>query len=302
MNTKMKELADRGDLESLKYIFYDSLDVDPTFVRYEEEYNYCKSIPGLLEAHVELTPFTENQDEWTEAYWASLKTDLLENFSDQRMSHMREVAKVFLAEKIQRILKERAATSTQVAQPERISAANRQPEAKMAQSNKQMPLSKTPKQSRPAERDSKQKTENKGQEINRRGEKGYTKAVSPTVKPILSETGSRSVNTPTAKTQRETETIQKSIKTTMGPKEAAQARDLEAKRRQHQENEKLAARKREEERAARREQLAHTQQQSSGHAKKGSSKNVLGIVVAVVAIVAIIVVLLQQTVVTLPQQ
>ena len=45
MNTEIKKYADSGDIKSLKYIFVDSLDVDPTFVRYEEEYNYCKSIP-----------------------------------------------------------------------------------------------------------------------------------------------------------------------------------------------------------------------------------------------------------------
>ena len=112
MNTEIKKFADSGDIKSLKYIFVDSLDVDPTFVRYEEEYNYCKSIPGLLEPHVELTPFSENKSNWTEEYWTSLKMDLIKNFSDKRMSHMRDVAQVFLADKVQRILAERAANNT----------------------------------------------------------------------------------------------------------------------------------------------------------------------------------------------
>ncbi|MGN8754853.1 hypothetical protein [Blautia sp. HCP3S3_C4] len=112
MNTEIKKFADSGDIKSLKYIFVDSLDVDPTFVRYEEEYNYCKSIPGLLEPHVELTPFSENKANWTEEYWTSLKMDLIKNFSDKRMSHMRDVAQVFLADKVQRILAERATNNT----------------------------------------------------------------------------------------------------------------------------------------------------------------------------------------------
>ena len=112
MNTEIKKFADSGDIKSLKYIFVDSLDVDPTFVRYEEEYNYCKSIPGLLEPHVELTPFSENKANWPEEYWTSLKMDLIKNFSDKRMSHMRDVAQVFLADKVQRILAERAANNT----------------------------------------------------------------------------------------------------------------------------------------------------------------------------------------------
>lgn len=110
MNQEMKRMADSGDLKSLKYIFVDALDVDPTFLRYEEEYNYCKS-KGLLEPHQELTPFIQDPSRWNDAYWARLKQDLLKNFSDRRMSHMREVAKVYLAEKIQRVNSERASSA-----------------------------------------------------------------------------------------------------------------------------------------------------------------------------------------------
>ena len=107
MDKMIKQYADSKDLTSLKYIFVDSLDVDPTFERYEESYNYCKTIPGLLEQHMELTPFVTDPTQWTETYWVKLKMDLKKNFSDQRMSHMRKVAKVLLADKVQRLLKER---------------------------------------------------------------------------------------------------------------------------------------------------------------------------------------------------
>lgn len=108
MDIQMKQYADNGNLKELKYIFVDALDVDPTFVGYEEDYNYCLSIPGLLEPHIELTPFTQDTTLWDESYWVKLKMDLIKNFSHKRMSHMREVAKVFLAEKVERILQERA--------------------------------------------------------------------------------------------------------------------------------------------------------------------------------------------------
>lgn len=111
MDIQIKNYADARDLKSLKYIFVDALDVDPTFVRYEEEYNYCKSIPGLLEPHMELTPFVKDKTRWDENYWTNLKTDLVKNFSDRRMMHMKEVAQVFLAEKVQRILTERDAAA-----------------------------------------------------------------------------------------------------------------------------------------------------------------------------------------------
>lgn len=111
MDKEIKRYADAGDITSLKYIFVDSLDVDPTFEQYEESYNYCKSIPGLLERHEELTPFAHDPAQWTDAYWVKLKMDLKKNFSDQRMGHMREVAKVLMAEKVQRLHKERQAAS-----------------------------------------------------------------------------------------------------------------------------------------------------------------------------------------------
>lgn len=117
MDIQIKKYADNKDLKALKYIFVDALDVDPTFVRYEEEYNYCKSIPGLLEAHIELTPFSFDKSQWNEDYWTNLKMDLIKNFSDRRMMHMREVAKVFLSEKINRILDERSSASAPTVGP-----------------------------------------------------------------------------------------------------------------------------------------------------------------------------------------
>lgn len=106
MNSEVKRYADSHDLKSLKYIFVDSLDVDPTFTGYEEEYNYCRSC-GVLESHIELTPFVYQKSRWNLDYWATLKKDLLKNFSEKRMLHMREVAKTIFAEKIDRINEER---------------------------------------------------------------------------------------------------------------------------------------------------------------------------------------------------
>lgn len=127
MDKKIKQYADARDLTSLKYIFVDSLDVDPTFEQYEESYNYCKSIPGLLEQHMELTPFTYDSAQWTDAYWVNLKVDLEKNFSDRRMSHMREVAKVLMAEKVQRLQRERQETSKPITSPERFTPPTSKP-------------------------------------------------------------------------------------------------------------------------------------------------------------------------------
>lgn len=128
MDIQIKNYADSRNLKELKYIFVDALDVDPTFVWYEEEYNYCKSVPGLLEPHIELTPFIQDKRLWNEDYWTSLKTDLIKNFSDRRMMHMKEVAQVFLAEKVQRLLNERRSAAASAAPVTPPTAPEKNPE------------------------------------------------------------------------------------------------------------------------------------------------------------------------------
>lgn len=113
MHKIVKSYADSGDPKNLKYIFVGCLDVDPTFEDYKEDFEYCRNLPGLLEIHVDLTPFCEEPKEWDEDYWIALKKDLLKNFSVERLEHMQKVAKVFYKEKIRKIQDERRIQSCQ---------------------------------------------------------------------------------------------------------------------------------------------------------------------------------------------
>lgn len=110
MDIETKKLVDKGDFRTLKYLFVDALDVDPTFAQFEDDYRYCRQyVPQLWDSYQELTPLRSDPKEWDEEYWVRLKVDLAKNFADKRLSHMREVAKVVLAEKVRRIQAERAA-------------------------------------------------------------------------------------------------------------------------------------------------------------------------------------------------
>ena len=51
MLAEVKKCADRRDIKGLRYIFVDCLDVDPTFEKYKVDYEYCKKIPGMFDAH-----------------------------------------------------------------------------------------------------------------------------------------------------------------------------------------------------------------------------------------------------------
>lgn len=105
----VKKCIDAGDIKGLRYIFLDSLDVDPTFEKYKEDYNVCKGIEGFFETYTELTALSTVQANWDMDYWVKLKYDQKQNFSERRFEHMIEVAKIVNAEKVERLWEERAA-------------------------------------------------------------------------------------------------------------------------------------------------------------------------------------------------
>lgn len=119
MLAEVKKCIESNDIKGLHYIFVDSLDVDPTFEKYSDDYEYCKKLKGFLEPHVDITPFSSSE-KWNEKYWVQIKMDLMKNFSEKRFSHMREVAKVIYSEKIKRLELER----------ERLSKKNQEAEKK----------------------------------------------------------------------------------------------------------------------------------------------------------------------------
>lgn len=102
------DCCNKKDIKGLRYIFLDSLDVDPTFIKYIKDWNYAKlQCPEFLEQHKELAPFSSDTKDYNTDYWVKIKLDLKKNFSEKRFNHLQKVAKVFYAKKIQRLLKER---------------------------------------------------------------------------------------------------------------------------------------------------------------------------------------------------
>lgn len=110
MHEEVKKAVQTGDVKRLKYIFVDSLDVDPTFENYREDFDYCVK-HNIFENHEVLTKLQKEPSNWTFDYWKSLKKDLTKNFSKKRMEHMIEVAKVIYKEKVDRLKKERNKSS-----------------------------------------------------------------------------------------------------------------------------------------------------------------------------------------------
>ena len=107
MFAQVKKCIDNNDIKGLRYVFYDSLDVDPTFEKYRADYEICKGIQGFFEPYTELMPLSENRGSWDLNYWYSLKRDLEKNFSLKRFEHMRTVATVVFAQKLKQLEEER---------------------------------------------------------------------------------------------------------------------------------------------------------------------------------------------------
>lgn len=107
MDARIKDYADSGNARALKYIFADSLDIDPTFETYADDYEYCKNVNGFIVPYMRLFPLIEDPSEWNESYWARMKVDLINNFSEERFNHMMEVVKVTKKDQIEQIKKQR---------------------------------------------------------------------------------------------------------------------------------------------------------------------------------------------------
>lgn len=111
----IKNYADNHEIEHLRYIFLDSLDVDPTFVVYEKSFDYCiNKIPEMFDQHEDVVyinnkPFTiiNNPSKWNDNYWIQLKKSLKKNYSIKRFNHMKNVAKIIYKDKIIRLHAER---------------------------------------------------------------------------------------------------------------------------------------------------------------------------------------------------
>ncbi len=119
MLTEVKRCADSKDIKGLRYIFADCLDVDPTFAKYESDYEYCKGIPGMFDSYTEMTALTMDESEWDTQYWDNLKADLMKNFAARRFEHMVKVARVVYADKVARLLDEREIQERRIAEKQR---------------------------------------------------------------------------------------------------------------------------------------------------------------------------------------
>ncbi len=159
MHNNVKLAVDNGDTLSLKYTFCDCLDGDPTFEKYQEDYDYCVRNNALFEAHRELHPMVTSHVD--EEYWVQLKNDFMENPSKERLAHMREVAKILYKDRIARIQAERDAAERERRAAEEQKRADAEAKQKAA-AEAQAQQSTTPPPYQPSYTQPPQNTGNEG--------------------------------------------------------------------------------------------------------------------------------------------
>ena len=92
-----------GNLLRVRIMLKDSLIVDPTFAQFNEMLAYARvEIPELLEPYDKGT-LEDNSDKWDKDLMNMELVEIVNNFSQTRIDHLKRVISVVLAEKIRSI-------------------------------------------------------------------------------------------------------------------------------------------------------------------------------------------------------
>lgn len=85
-----KQAVDQKDLDRVKIMLRSSLSNDLTFQSFQEMLTYAlNEFPNLIEPH-DGTEFP-NASVWTKTYASEVREDLMDNFSAERIAHIKEV-------------------------------------------------------------------------------------------------------------------------------------------------------------------------------------------------------------------
>ncbi|WP_223702712.1 hypothetical protein [Sutcliffiella deserti] len=99
LSDKFKEAVMAGDTNRVRIMMKNSLTMDITFRQFQEMLDYSIArIPALIEVH-DGTTF-EGKKNWNGDYASDIKADLMDNFSSERIAHIKEVQRFVHADKV----------------------------------------------------------------------------------------------------------------------------------------------------------------------------------------------------------
>ncbi|MGG3449765.1 hypothetical protein [Domibacillus aminovorans] len=101
ISEQFKVAVQSKEIEKVKIMLKNSLTMDLTFNQFKEMLDYAlKYFPNIIEKH-EGEKF-ESKDNWDKEYASSIKVDLVDNFSAERIEHIKEVQTYVYADEIAR--------------------------------------------------------------------------------------------------------------------------------------------------------------------------------------------------------
>ena len=86
------EAVSEGNVLRIRIMMKDSLLVDPTFRDFDEMEKEAASIKGLYDEH-DGSAFNTNKETWNDEYMNILMVEVVENFSHERIEHLKDVVR-----------------------------------------------------------------------------------------------------------------------------------------------------------------------------------------------------------------
>lgn len=112
ISADFKKAVQLGDEEKVKMMLKNSLTMDLTFNQFKSMLEYTlKFIPNIIESH-NGTKF-ESKANWDKDYASLLKYDLVDNFSAERIAHIKEVQQYVYADELKKQLQSQNNNSQQ---------------------------------------------------------------------------------------------------------------------------------------------------------------------------------------------
>lgn len=112
ISVDFKDTVAEKKVRRIRIMLKDSLLIDPTFKEFDEMYNFAfNNMDGLLE-DFDGDELEFNKNNWSEDYMNELKVELMGNFSERRINHLKEVCSYLYKDKAKIIETQRIAKSS----------------------------------------------------------------------------------------------------------------------------------------------------------------------------------------------
>ncbi len=92
LSNAFKKAVEDNSVRKIRIMLKDSLLVDPSFGRFNEMIQAASSVEGLYDEH-NGKELVENQSEWDNAYMDRLMVQVVDNFSHERLEHLKKVVR-----------------------------------------------------------------------------------------------------------------------------------------------------------------------------------------------------------------